>query len=184
MSQVLEQMAVLVVLYIMLKQSFAFFLPFVLRYKSMCKINEVEFSIQYLLSLPAITILCLCDSFFSLFLLLTIPNPHAPSLECTNLLWLVSWQKSPQKDCSQHPGPDAELHRRWRFWIRVVVWSMSPCHQPSVPLSSELLWPPATVFPSTARVPMGSGREPNPISPNRYPKPTGLRTYVLPLDAL
>ena len=40
-----------------------------------------ELSIQYLLSCPPVTILCLCVSFLSLFLLPNISIPHAPTLE-------------------------------------------------------------------------------------------------------
>lgn len=46
--------------------------------------SEQKFSIQDLLSCPPGTILCLCVSFLSLFLLPNVSNPHAPSLECRN----------------------------------------------------------------------------------------------------
>lgn len=60
-SQILKQITVLVVLRVMLKQSFAFPI-FVLGYKNMRKLNVGKFSIQYLLSYPPATVLCLCVS--------------------------------------------------------------------------------------------------------------------------
>ena len=105
MSQVLEQGTVLVVLCVMLKQSFVFFPPLYWGVKAYGKManselraqNSEELSIQYSLSCPPITILCLWDSFLSLLLLPTISNLHAPILECTNLLYLGSQQNSLQK---------------------------------------------------------------------------------------
>ena len=96
MSQVLKQVTVLVVLCITLKQSFAFspLSHFVLEYKSIWKINVGEFSILDVLSCPPDTILCLCASFLSRFLL---PNPEMPVLdrikvEVTPERWLLTTQ--------------------------------------------------------------------------------------------
>lgn len=64
-SQTLKQITVLVVLRVTLKQSFAFPI-FVLGYKNMRKLNVGKFSIQYLLSYPPGTIICLCVSIISI----------------------------------------------------------------------------------------------------------------------
>lgn len=65
MSKILEQVTVLVFLYIILKQSFDFFPSFVLGCKSVWRTGASKFSSQYFLSCPPITILCLCVSFLS-----------------------------------------------------------------------------------------------------------------------
>ena len=107
MSQVSGQVTVLVVLGIMLKQSFAFSPVSYWGIKVYGKINRfrtqnLEFSMQDPLSCPPDTILCICDSLFSLFLLPYISNLHTPSLEHTNPPWRGVWQKSPQKGDSRH----------------------------------------------------------------------------------
>ena len=97
MFQVLMQVTVLVIFCVMLKQSLSFFLPFVLGYKNVWKINGGKFNIQYSLNFPAGTILCLCVSFLSLFFLPNISNPHAPTLECMNLPWQDCSRSQPHK---------------------------------------------------------------------------------------
>ena len=102
MSQVLERVAALVVLCVMLKQSFAFFPPFVLGYKSVWKINHrwsqnSEFSFQFSLRCPSSTILRLGLSSLSLFLLANICHPHPRTLERTNLPWLDPSRNHPKK---------------------------------------------------------------------------------------
>lgn len=71
------------------------FLKFVFKGFSLCvcvyeKLNTVGFRIKYVICLncPPDTMLCLCDSFLSLFLLSNSSNPHASTLEHTNPLWL------------------------------------------------------------------------------------------------
>lgn len=56
-----------------------------------------EFSIQFSLSCPPLTTLCLCISLISLFLLPNLSNPHAPIREHMNLLQLRLQQKLHQK---------------------------------------------------------------------------------------
>ena len=46
--------------------------------------SEEEFSMQEVLNCPPDTILCLCNSFLSLFLISSISNPHALTLERAN----------------------------------------------------------------------------------------------------
>lgn len=88
MCQVLRQVTVLVALYVMLKQSFAFLPSFVLGNKSVWKINVDKFSIHHPLSCHPGTILGLRISFRSLFLLPYSSNPDAPMKEHTNPTWL------------------------------------------------------------------------------------------------
>ena len=76
MSQSIKQVTVLVVLCIMLKQSFAFFPHLYWGIKVYGELSMLE-----MLSCPPDTLPCLCVSFLSLFFLYNISNPHTHTLE-------------------------------------------------------------------------------------------------------
>lgn len=62
-------------------------------------LNAGRFSIRYPLSCFPGSILHLCVSFISLYLLPNISDSHAPTLEHTNPSWLdmyLGWQRAPQ----------------------------------------------------------------------------------------
>lgn len=105
MSQIVKQVTVLFFLWVMLDQSFAFSPLFVMRYKSIIKLNVGRFSLQYTLSCPPGTIPRICISFISLFpLLFVLPNVsdlHS-ILECTNPSRLDHDRSHPPKRGSWH----------------------------------------------------------------------------------